>query len=115
MALAFVGGVFVDLLGFKPLGTSVFALLIVVGLAAAASPLFVRIRLASPLLGVAALTPIFIVITTVTTGLLRPPAASFRLSNVAGAIIANLILTALLAPLFGAVRRRWDRRNRLVW
>ncbi len=115
MAWAFVGGIFLDLLAFRPLGTTVFGLLLAVGLTAATSPALARIRVASALVGVAIATPVFIVVTTVTTGLLRPPAPSFHLSNVAAAILANLILTALIAPLLAAVRRRRDRQRRLIW
>jgi len=52
LAWAFVGGLFVDLLAFRPLGSTIFGLLVVVGLAAAISPILIRIRFASPLVGV---------------------------------------------------------------
>jgi rod shape-determining protein MreD len=115
MAWAFVGGLFVDFLAFRPLGTTVFGLLLVVGLAAAVSPFLLRIRVASPIVGIVVFTPIFIVITSVATGLLRPPAPSLRLSYLAGAMLVNAITGALVAPVFAAIRRRSDRRERLVW
>jgi rod shape-determining protein MreD len=115
MAFAFIGGLFFDMLAFRPLGTSIFALLLVVGLAAAANQFLGRARVAGSLIGVAVATPIYILVITVTTGLLRPPAPSFRLSYVAAAIGANLILAAVVAPLLAAIRRRWDRHRRLVW
>jgi cell shape-determining protein MreD len=115
MTWAFVGGLFVDLLAFRPLGSTVFGLLVVVGLAAAVSPFLTRIRFASPLVGVVLFTPVFIVISTVVTGLLKPPAPTLRVSNVAAAMLANVIFGALVAPLFIAVRRRWEQQERLSW
>ena len=49
MAWAFVGGLFVDFLTLHPMGSTVFSLLIVVGLASLISPFLARIRVASPL------------------------------------------------------------------
>lgn len=115
MAWAFVGGLFVDLLAFRPLGSTVFGLLVVVGLAAAISPFLARVRFASPLVGVILFTPVFIILSSVAIGLLRPPAPQLRLSNIAAAMLANVILGALVAPLFIAVRRRWGQQERLSY
>jgi rod shape-determining protein MreD len=115
MAWAFVGGLFIDMLKFRPLGSTVFGLLVVVGLAAAISPVLARVRFARPLIGVIVFTPVFIVLTTVTTGLLSPPAPALVLSNVLATALANVIFGALVAPLFAAVRRRWEQRERPSW
>jgi rod shape-determining protein MreD len=112
---AFVGGLFVDLLAFRPLGSTVFGLLVVVGLATAISPILARIRFASPLVGVIVFTPVFIVLSSVTIGLLRPPAPQLHVSNMAAAMLVNVIFGALVAPLFIAVRRRWEQQERLSW
>jgi rod shape-determining protein MreD. len=115
MTWAFVGGLFVDLLTLRPLGSTVFGLLVVVGLAAAVSPILARIRFASPLVGIIVFTPVFIVLSTVTIGLLRPPPPALRVSNVAAAMLINVTFGALVAPLFIAVRRRWEQKERLSW
>ncbi len=115
MAWGFVGGLFVDLLTLRPLGSTVFGLLVVVGLAAAISPMLARIRFASPLVGIILFTPVFIVLSTVTAGLLRPPAPALRVSNMAAAMVLNVMFGALVAPLFMAVRRRWEQKERLSW
>jgi rod shape-determining protein MreD len=115
MVWAFVGGLFVDLLRFLPLGSTVFGLLVVVGLAALVGPLLGRIRFASPLVGVIVFTPLFIVLSSVTTGLLRPPAPALTVSNMAASTLVNVIFGALVAPLFIAVRRRWEQQERLSW
>ncbi|MGD0861860.1 MAG: rod shape-determining protein MreD [Candidatus Limnocylindrales bacterium] len=115
MAWAFVGGLFVDLLAFRPLGSTVFGLLVVVGLASAVSPILARARSASSLVGVALFTPVFIVLSTVTSGLLRPPAPQLHLSNLVAEMLVNVMFGALVAPLFIAIRRRWEQRERLSW
>ena len=115
MAWAFVGGLFVDMLAFRPLGSTVFGLLVVVGLTAAIEPMLIRARFASPLVGIAVFTPVFIVLTTVTAGLLRPPAPALHLSNMAAAAVINVAFGALMAPLFLAVRRRGEQQDRLSW
>ena len=115
MVWAFVGGLFVALLRFLPLGSTVFGLLVVVGLAALVGPLLGRIRFASPLVGVIVFTPLFIVLSSVTTGLLRPPAPALTVSNMAASTLVNVIFGALVAPLFIAVRRRWEQQERLSW
>ena len=115
MTWAFVGGLFVDLLTLRPLGSTVFGLLVVVGLAAAVSPILARIRFATPLVGIIVFTPVFIVLSTVTIGLLRPPPPALRVSNVAAAMLINVTFGALVAPLFIAVRRRWEQKERLSW
>jgi hypothetical protein len=60
-------------------------------------------------------TPVFIVLSTVTIGLLRPPPPALRVSNVAAAMLINVTFGALVAPLFIAVRRRWEQKERLSW
>ena len=115
MVWAFVGGLFVDLLRFLPIGSTVFGLLVVVGLAALVGPFLGRIRFASPLVGVIVFTPLFIVLSSVTTGLLRPPAPALTVSNMAASTLVNVIFGALVAPLFIAVRRRWEQQERLSW
>jgi rod shape-determining protein MreD len=115
MAWAFFGGLFIDLLAFRPLGSNVFGLLVVVGLAAAVSPFLARVRFASPLVGVALFTPVFIVLSTVTSGLLRPPAPHLHLSNIAAAAVVNVLFGALAAPLLIAARRRLEQRGHTSW
>ena len=61
-------------------------------------PMLVRARFASPLVGVALLTPVFIVLTTVTAGLLRPSAPALHLFNMAAATVVNVVFGALVAP-----------------
>jgi rod shape-determining protein MreD len=115
MAWAFVGGLFIDLLAFRPLGSTVFSLLAVVGLTESIRPMLARIRFARSIVSILIFTPVFIVLTTITTGLLKPPPPALRVSYVAAAVLVNVMAAALVAPLFGAVRLRWEQRARFRW
>jgi rod shape-determining protein MreD len=115
MVWAFVGGLFLDLLALRPLGTTVFSLLAVVGLTEAISPMLARAGVARSLVGIAVFTLVFITLTTITTGLLRPPAPSLRFSYLLAAVVVNAVAAMLLALLFGAVRRWWELRARQRW
>ncbi len=115
MIWAFVGGLFVDFLTLRPIGTTVFSMLIIVGLATLISPFLGRVRVASPLIAVAILTPVFIVLSVVTTGLLGARTSTLRLSNLVAASVINVIFAAIVGPLFAAVRRRWEQQRRFSW
>jgi rod shape-determining protein MreD len=115
MTWAFVGGLFIDILGFRPLGTTTFSLLAVVGLTESIRPMLARIRFGRELIAVAVFTPVFITLITVTTGLLRPPAPALHFSYILAAIVANTLAAVLMAPFLGAARWRSGMRTRLHW
>ncbi len=115
MTWAFVGGVFVDLLGFHPLGSTAFCLLAVVGLTESISPILARVGFARSVVAILVFTPVFIVLTTVTTGLLKPPTPQLHPTYVIAALLVNVLTAILVAPLFGVVRRRWEERARFRW
>jgi rod shape-determining protein MreD len=115
MAWAFVGGLCLDFLTMRPLGSSVFELLIAVALTTIAEPLLSRSRYPGCVLAVLILTPIFLVISDVTTGLLRPPAPPLQFSHLIIAAVANAIATAVLAPLVIGLKRRSEQRERVLW
>ena len=115
MAWAFVGGLCLDFFTMRPLGSSVFELLIAVALTTIAEPLLSRSRYPGCVLAVLILTPIFLVISDVTTGLLRPPAPPLQFSHLIIAAVANGIATAVLAPLVIGLKRRSEQRERVLW
>ena len=115
MAWAFVGGLCLDFFTMRPLGSSVFELLIAVALTTIAEPLLSRSRYPGCVLAVLVLTPIFLVISDVTTGLLRPPAPPLQFSHLIIAAVANGIATAVLAPLVIGLKRRSEHRERVLW
>jgi len=115
MAWAFVGGLLLDFLALRPLGSTVFELLLAVAATDVAVPLLSRSRYAGAVAAVFVVTPAFLLISDVVTGLLRPPAPPMHLSSLVAAAVANAALAALAAPLVIGLRRRAEQRERVVW
>jgi rod shape-determining protein MreD len=115
MAWAFVGGLCLDLFALRPLGSSVFELLSVVGLATIAAPIFSRSRYPGCVLAALVLTPVFLVISDVTTGLLRPSAPPISLTSLVAAGVVNAIVAAIAAPIVIGLKRRSEQRERVLW
>jgi len=115
MAWAFVGGLCLDFFALRPLGSSVFELLSVVGLATIAAPILSRSRYPGCILAVLVLTPAFLLISDVTTGLLRPAAPPVSLTNLVAAGVVNAIVAAIAAPLVIGLKRRSEQRERVLW
>jgi cell shape-determining protein MreD len=115
MAWAFVGGLCLDFFALRPLGSTVFELLAVVALATLAEPVLSRSRYPGCVLAALVLTPVFLVISDVTTGLLRPPAPPLSLTNLVAAGLVNAVVAALAAPLVIGLKRRSEQRSRVLW
>jgi cell shape-determining protein MreD len=115
MAWAFVGGLCLDFFALRPLGSTVFELLGVVALTTLAEPLLSRSRYAGCVAATLLLTPVFLVVSDVTTGLLRPPAPALSLSGLVLAGVTNAVVAALVAPIFLGLKRRSEQRERVVW
>lgn len=115
MAWAFVGGLGLDLFAVRPLGSSVFELLVAVALTALAEPLLQRSRYPGCVAAAAILTPVFLILSDVTTGLLSPPAPPLPLTHLIAAAVVNAIVAALAAPLVIALKRRGEQRERVLW
>jgi rod shape-determining protein MreD len=115
MAWAFVGGLCLDLLAMRPLGASIFELLIAVALATVAEPLLSRSRYIGCVIAVFVITPIFLVISDVTTGLLRPPTPPLPVTTLVAGAIANAVFAAVVCPLVIWFKRRAEQRRRMLW
>lgn len=115
MVWAFVGGLSLDFIAMRPLGSSVFELLVAVGLAALAEPLLGRSRYLGCVIAVFVLTPIFLVVSDVTTGLLQPSAPPLHITDLIIAAFVNAIVAALAAPLVIGIKRRGEQRQRVLW
>jgi rod shape-determining protein MreD len=115
MTWAFVGGLSLDLLAMRPLGSSVFELLVAVALATLAEPLLSRSRYLGCVLAVLVLTPVFLVVSDVTTGLLQPSAPPLHPTGLLAAALLNAVLAAAAAPLVIGIKRRAEQRERVVW
>jgi cell shape-determining protein MreD len=115
MAWAFVGGLFLDLLALRPLGASIFELLVAVALTTVADPLLARSRYLGCIVAVLVITPLFLVISDATTGLLRPPAPPLQVTSLVVAAIVNAIAAAVLSLIVIAIKRRSEQRRRVLW
>jgi rod shape-determining protein MreD len=115
MTWAFVGGLLVDLLSLRPLGSTTFIMLAVVGICAAATPLVARVRLPASIAAVFLLTPLFLILSDITTALLKPPAPGLNLGHLVSAAVINALLAALIAPIFVLAKRRAEERERFLW
>jgi cell shape-determining protein MreD len=115
MAWAFVGGLCIDFFAMRPLGSSVFELLIAVALTALAEPLLSRSRYFGCVAAAFVVTPIFLLLSDVTTGLLRTSAPPLQLTSLLGGAFANAIVAAVVAPLVIGLKRRSENRERVLW
>ena len=115
MAWAFVGGLCLDFFALRPLGSTVFELLAIVAMATLAQPLLARSRYPGCVAATLLLTPVFLVLKDVTTGLLSPPSPPLSLSNLVVAGVTNAVVAAFAAPIFIGLKRRSEQRERVVW
>ena len=115
MAWAFIGGLCLDFFALRPLGSTVFEMLGVVALATLAQPLLSRSRYPGCVAAVLVLTPVFLVISDVVTGLLRPPAPPLSLFDLVVAGVTNAAIAAIVAPVIIGFKRRSEQQERVVW
>jgi rod shape-determining protein MreD len=115
---AFLGGLLVDMLTpARPIGATVFVLLVMVGLAAAASRFFGQSRVGA-LVVVFGLTFIYHGVLIATLALVEGVAAgSFDLQLVLGAAVLNMLLAIPFVGLFTLLERRFgpQDRERAAW
>jgi rod shape-determining protein MreD len=115
MSWAFVGGLMADFLTLRPLGSTVFELLVVVGVTDLSVPLLSRARYPGCIGAVFVLTPIYLVVSDMVSALLQPPAPTLHLDSLVIAALVNSVVAALAAPLVIGLRRRAEQRERVLW
>lgn len=113
---AFVGGLALDVLAPRPLGSSAFALLICVGVAALLARSLARLRPIVPIFAVLISSIGYSMILFATFGALgAPPPTSDPLSMVIPGAIYDAVLGALIGPLAVAVHDRRMEQERVDW
>jgi rod shape-determining protein MreD len=113
---AFFGGLSADMLGMRPLGSTVFALLITVGAASLIGRLLSSARPLDVVISVVVLAPFYLMLIDMTTALLSPPAPTLRVADLLSAALVNTVLGALITAVLYTVRRRFERgEKRTVW
>jgi len=115
IAWAFVGGLCLDFFAMRPLGSSVFVLLVAVALVMVSEPLLSRSRYAGCVIATLFVTPIFLIVSDITTGLLRSSAPPLHLTGLVAAGLANAGVAAVLSLLLIGIKRRAESRERVLW
>jgi rod shape-determining protein MreD len=113
---AFVGGIALDVLAQRPLGTTSFALIIVVGLAAAIARLFIRFRPLVVVPAVAVLSLVYSMILFLLLGALGSSAAAHDpVATLLPGVGYDAIVAILVGPLAVAVHDRYVEEERVDW
>lgn len=115
IAWAFVGGLCLDFFSMRPLGSSVFELLIAVALVMVSEPLLSRSRYAGCVIATLFVTPVFLIVSDITTGLLSSSAPPVHLTGLVAAGLANAGVAAVLSLLLIGIKRRAENRERVLW
>ena len=115
IAWAFVGGLCLDFFAMRPLGSSVFVLLVAVALVMVSEPLLSRSRYAGCVIATLFVTPIFLIVSDITTGLLRSSAPPLHLTGLVAAGLVNAGVAAVLSLLLIGIKRRAENRERVLW
>ena len=112
---AFVGGLALDTLTQRPLGTTAFALLIVVGLTAAVIRPLSRLRPIAAIVIAALLSIPYSMTVVVLFSVLRPPAAlSDPLRLIAPSVPYDIVVATILGPLAVSIHDRFRRDDERV-
>ena len=113
---AFVGGLAVDVLAQRPLGSTAFALLLCVGGASVLAHSLARLRPIVPIGAVFVLSIGYSMILFVTFGALEvPPPAPDPLGMVLPGAFYDAVLGAIIGPLAVAVHDRRMEQERVDW
>jgi rod shape-determining protein MreD len=116
LVFAFVGGIALDVLAQRPLGTTSFALIIVVGLAAVVARVFYRFRPLVVVLAVAVLSLVYSMTLFVLLGALGSSAAAHDpVGTLLPSVVYDTVIAALVGPLAVAVHDRYVEEERVDW
>jgi rod shape-determining protein MreD len=113
-AWAFAGGLLLDILAPRPLGSSAFALLVALSVAAAAARPLHRLRPLAPVALVPALSLVYSVLLFVTFGALRTTVpAQDPLSVLVPGVVYDTVIAVLLGPLVVSMHDRGGDQERV--
>jgi rod shape-determining protein MreD len=111
---AFVGGIALDTLAQRPLGTTAFALLVVVGATSLIARPLARIRPVVAIIATALLSLVYSMTLVVLFSVLRPPAAlTDPLRVVVPGVPYDVILAVVFGPLLVSIRDRFRDEERV--
>lgn len=116
LAWAFVGGLALDVLAQRPLGSSAFALLLAIGAAGAIAAGMGRFRIAAPIVTTALFSPVYALTFTFLLSALRGPVPlEDPLSAVLPGAVYDTVLATIVGPLAVAVAIRRRDAERVDW
>ena len=118
LAVAFAGGLGLDVLAPRPLGSSAFVLLVSVGIARLISRLLAQLRLRyfAPIIIVVILSPMYsILLLLVFSAVSGPPSVPDPVSLVVPGVALDGIVAALITPIGLAIHQRATETERYDW
>jgi rod shape-determining protein MreD len=116
LAWGFVGGIVLDILAQRPLGSTSFALIIVVGLAAVVGRLFIRIRPLVVAPAAAILSLVYSMTLFVLLAALRSSAAPANpLALLAPGVAYDAVIAVIVGPLAVAIHDRRVDQGAVDW
>jgi rod shape-determining protein MreD len=116
LTFAFVGGIALDILGQRPLGTSAFALLIALAIASLIGGALGRVRIIAPVVATAVASPVYQLLLLFAVTVLTPaPFTSTALSTVVPSTIYDVVVAAIFGPLVMAFVLRRQAQERMDW
>jgi rod shape-determining protein MreD len=116
LAWAFAGGLALDILGQRPLGSSAFSLLIAIGLASVIGGFMGRVRILAPIAATAIASPVYSMLLLVTiTALSSAPLTAAAFGAVAPSAVYDTVLASIVGPLVMAIVLRRQAADRVDW
>ena len=113
---AFVGGLVLDVLAQRPLGSTAFALLLCVGVTAVLGRLLLRLRPIVPILATLLLSLFYSMTLYVAFNALRTPIpVADPIGILLPGVVYDTILAALIGPLAISIHDRRTESDRLDW
>ena len=116
LAWAFVGGIALDVLGQRPLGSSAFSLLVAIGIASVVGTLLSRARIIAPIVATVIASPVYSMLLLVTTtALTSAPLTAAAVDPVLPSAVYDTVLAMLVGPLLLAIVLRRQAAERVDW
>jgi rod shape-determining protein MreD len=116
LAWAIAGGLALDILGQRPLGSSAFSLLVAIGIASVIGGLLGRVRVIAPVIATAVASPVFTMLLLLTTTALTSASLSpGAFASVLPSTAYDVVLAALVGPLTVAIVQRRQNTERVDW
>ncbi len=116
LAWALIGGVMLDSLSARPFGTSVFALVVAVGLTVLIARTFIRIRPLAPVIAVPIVSLAYSMILIVLISAIRPPVTvADPIASLMPGAAYDAVLGLIFGPLALSIRDRYRTEERVDW